>query len=65
MGIVDATYKYFSDEKIPLSRKVKLTILVVIAAILIDNHFPQSYCNKLVSGGLLNETGVCKTAIQA
>jgi len=43
MGIVDATYKYFSDEKIPLSRKVKLTILVVIAAILIDNHYGFSH----------------------
>ena len=43
MGVVDATYKYFSDEKIPLSRKVKLTILVVIAAILIDNHYGFSH----------------------
>ena len=43
MGVVDATYKYFSDEKIPLSRKVKLTILVVITAILIDNHYGFSH----------------------
>ena len=43
MGVVDATYKYFSDEKIPLSRKVKLTILVVVAAMLIDNHYGFSH----------------------
>lgn len=47
MGIVDATYKYFSDEKIPLSRKVKLTILVVIAAILIDNHY--GFCHTVIN----------------
>ena len=40
---MDAIYKYFADEKVPLSTKVKLTILALLALILIDNHYGFSH----------------------
>lgn len=42
-NLVDAIYKYFADEKVPLSTKVKLTILALLALVLIDNHYGFSY----------------------
>ena len=41
--LVDAIYKYFADEKVPLSTKVKLTILALLALVLIDNHYGFSH----------------------
>ncbi len=42
-NLVDAIYKYFADEKVPLSTKVKLTILALLALVLIDNHYGFSH----------------------
>ena len=42
-NLVDAIYKYFADEKVPLSTKVKLTILALLALILVDNHYGFSH----------------------
>ena len=42
-NLVDAIYKYFADEKVPLSNKVKLTILALLALVLIDNHYGFSH----------------------
>lgn len=36
--ITDKIYDYFSDGEVPLSRKVKLAILAILAIVLIDNH---------------------------
>ena len=44
MGIlIDAIYRYFANDKVPLSTKVKLTILALLALILIDNHHGFSH----------------------
>jgi len=44
MGIlVDAIYRYFANDKVPLSTMVKLTILALLALILIDNHHGFSH----------------------
>lgn len=40
---MDAIYKYFTDEKVPLSTKVKLTILALLALVLVDNHYGFSH----------------------
>lgn len=42
-NLVDAIYKYFADEKVPLSNKVKLTILALLALVLVDNHYGFSH----------------------
>lgn len=42
-NLVDAIYKYFTDEKVPLSTKVKLTILALLALVLVDNHYGFSH----------------------
>ena len=42
-NLVDAIYRYFADEKVPLSTKVKLTILLLLALILVDNHYGFSH----------------------
>lgn len=42
-NLVDAIYKYFADEKVPLSTKVKLTILALLAIVLVDNHYGFSH----------------------
>ncbi len=42
-NLVDAIYKYFADEKVPLSTKVKLTILALLALVLTDNHYGFSH----------------------
>ena len=41
--VVDAIYDYFSDGQVPLSRKLKLIILVILTAALIDNHYGISH----------------------
>lgn len=42
-NLVDAIYRYFADEKVPLSTKFKLTILSLLALILVDNHYGFSH----------------------
>lgn len=42
-NLVDTIYKYFADEKVPLSTKVKLTILALLALVLADNHYGFSH----------------------
>lgn len=42
-NLVDAIYKYFADEKVPLSTKVKLTILALLALVFVDNHYGFSH----------------------
>ena len=42
-NIVDAIIRYFTDDKVSLSTKVKLMILGLLALILIDNHFGFSH----------------------
>lgn len=42
-NLVDAIYRYFADDKVPLSTKVKLTILALMALILVDNHYGFSH----------------------
>lgn len=37
--IIDKIYKYFSDESVPLSRKLKIIILVLLVIVLVDNHY--------------------------
>lgn len=41
--VVDSIYDYFSDGKVPLSRKLKLIILVILTAAFIDNHYGISH----------------------
>ena len=37
--LFDKIYNYFSDEKIPLSRKLKIIILGMLVVVLVDNHY--------------------------
>ena len=39
MGIFDTIYRFFADEKIPLSRKIKFAILGILVAFLINDHY--------------------------
>ena len=39
MGIAADIYHFLFDEKIPFSRKIKITILGILAAFLINNHY--------------------------
>lgn len=39
MGIAADMYHFLFDEKIPFSRKIKITILGILAAFLINNHY--------------------------
>lgn len=42
-NVIDAIYRYFADEKVALSTKVKLSILVLLAIFLVDNHYGFSH----------------------
>lgn len=42
-NLVEAIYKYFADDRVPLSTKVKLTILALLALVLVDNHYGFSH----------------------
>ena len=42
-NLIDAIYRYFADDQVPLSTKVKLTILALLALVLIDNHYGFSH----------------------
>lgn len=37
--IVDALYDYFTSERVPLSRKLKMLLLAIIVVVLMDNHY--------------------------
>jgi len=39
MGIVAALYHFLVDEKIPLSRKIKLAILIIIGAFIVNDYY--------------------------
>lgn len=43
MGVVNSIYCFFTDENIPLSRKMKLVILGILLVVLVDNHYGFSH----------------------